>query len=152
MLAYIIPNEQGTYELEGLPAGDYVVCRMDIRNAPVLMEISLGKGEDRTIDFTPETVTPDRTLRGFLMIRLLTSDGIPLPCDFVLTGPGGVLTPNASQHARLHFVGAPGVYSLAVTYPGYKPLQRQVELQPVGPDGRAQGNFDVQFRLEEGTN
>ena len=144
----IIPNDEGVYEVDNAPAGDYIVCAKDIRKSPVLMEISLGEGEQRTIDFTPQTVSPDLTRRGFLMVRIVTPDGVPLPCDFVLNGPDGDLTPNSSQHARLHFTGTPGTYSLTVAYPGFKRLQRQVELVPTGADGRAQGNYDLHFYLQ----
>ncbi len=146
-LGYIIPKPDGTYRLDHLPPGDYAIREKDTRNAPVVFELSLSDNESRNLDLTLANISLSAEPLGFLVVRIFTPDGVPLPCDVKLTGASGPLPPHSSQYARQGFVGPPGTYELSVDYPGYQPLRRTVELKPVGPGGRAAEGSEVHFHL-----
>lgn len=146
--AYIIPQDDGSYRLENIPAGEYLIRDKDTRNAPALLEVSLRDGEQRTLDLTPENVQSWDRRPGFLEVHVYTSEGVPLPCDVVLEGPAGRLTPHSKQYGRVSFFETPGTYKLVVGYPGFETFQRSVELKPVNEEGRPEKGYSVQVRLE----
>jgi hypothetical protein len=148
-MRYLVLGDDGAYRLEGLPAGNYLIRDKDTRDAPVLLTVALQEGEQRTLDFTPENVSLDQPRLGFLEVFPYTSAGVPIPCQVQLNGPDGTLEPHSSQYGRVTFVGPPGAYTLSASHPGFAPSNREVDLQPIDKDGRAQGDFSVQVVLEE---
>jgi hypothetical protein len=58
-------------------------------------------------------------------------------CDVTLTGPGGSLIPHSSQFGQWTFVGVPGTYQMTVKYPGFRTVERDVELKRPVPGARS---------------
>jgi beta-lactamase regulating signal transducer with metallopeptidase domain/protocatechuate 3,4-dioxygenase beta subunit len=126
----------GKFEFAGLPAGDYFLTQQAIVNADALAVFTVADGETKSISVAGKLLGWRQLPRGFLQIRPYTVDGLPLPgCHVTLTGPKGEIDRNGSQNGQVTFISNPGVYQLAVTYPGFKSVARQVEMKST-QDGR----------------
>ena len=149
LLAVIVPNDEGTYAVENIPAGSFFLTDADTRNAAALIEVSLKTGEAKTLDLTTEVIKKKVQRLGYRIFQVFTSNGVPLPgCKFQLTGSGRLLSPHTKQYGTQSFVGDPGTYDLTVTYPGFRKLQRTVELILPGPDGRFPKHVEMTLQLQ----
>lgn len=152
LLAFIAANAEGTYKLEQLPAGRYMIRETDLRDTPVLLEFSLSEGEHKVLDLTPENITqppPAPPPRGFVAISVFTTDGMPLPCHLSVAGPQGDVTPHTSDDGRASFAAEPGEYTLHVRHPGFKPVERAVLLRDLKAEGITAAESEVRVILEE---
>lgn len=129
------PN--GEFEFSGLPAGEYFLTQQAIVKADPLAVFTVADGETKSISVAGKIVGKRQLPTGHLQVRPYTANGLPLPgCRITLTGSQGVVPQHSSQNAQVSFVSEPGIYQLAVTYPGFKPLSKRVEVMPTSQDGR----------------
>ena len=145
----IIPKDDGTYLLEHIPAGDYLISDKDVTDIEPLLTISLRDGEHKTLDITPENVSPQSKTTGMLALRIFTLDGVPMAgADVRFTDSEHPPTLRMSRGGRFVFVGRPGIYGASISFPGFKPVRRTLELKPVARDGIVVGNSEVHVLLQ----
>jgi hypothetical protein len=129
LFAYAECKADGGFEINELPAGEYVLEGQMFAKAQPLATLSLVAGEHKSISLA--TLTPP-ALRGLLRVRPFTSDGRPLPgCKVELSGTRGPVTPRPITWGQVSFVTEPGFYQLSVSYPGYVPVTKQVEVKAI---------------------
>jgi Carboxypeptidase regulatory-like domain len=141
----IKPN--GTFEVGGLPAGEYYITQQSVTNADALATFSLAEGEKKSIALADKLAVSRLHTRGFVQVRPYTVDGLPLPgCQVTLTGPKGEIPHQSSQSAQISFSSEPGPYRLSVAYPGFAPVTRQVEVKAT-EDGRWGQDHEINVTL-----
>ncbi|HEV3298638.1 MAG TPA: carboxypeptidase-like regulatory domain-containing protein [Planctomycetaceae bacterium] len=122
----IKPN--GSFEMAGLPAGEYFLTQQAVIDADAMATFSLAEGEMKTISLTEEAFK--QPSNGFLMVKAHTPEGLPLPgCQVTLTGAKGDVLNRTSQSDQVSFSTAPGPYRLAVSYPGFAPVTKQIDVK-----------------------
>ena len=136
LLGQIMPKEDGTYRLENIPAGEYLIRRFDTRDADVIAKETLVEGETKTLDLSAADVPSEAMQRrGACFVLVYTPDGRPLPgCRFEF--PGAARTPDLSsaQDGRVVYVDKAGQYEATIAYPGFKTLRETLALKPTsGP-------------------
>jgi hypothetical protein len=140
LLDQIVPEEDGSYRLENIPAGEYFIRRYPTRDADVILKVSLGDGENKELDITPENTSPESARpTGFRYVCVYTADGIALP-DCEVSFPQVEHSPElrSSLGGKLLFMGKNAArHEMAVAYPGFKPVHQTLELRPLdmGPTG-----------------
>jgi hypothetical protein len=145
----LMPREDKTFEVAGLPAGEYFLTDKDTRDAQPIVEFHLAEGEQKTLDLTPEVYSPAASTAGMLVVRVFTDEGVHMSgADVTLNGPGGNLRPHSSQSGRLVFTGPPGEYQLRATYPGFKSQQRKVTLKPLEPGSHPPRDVEAHILLQ----
>jgi hypothetical protein len=138
----------GTFPMGGLPAGEYLITQQSVMNANALATFSLAEGERKSIALS-ETL---RSPAGFLRVSFYTADGLPLPgCQVILTGAKGEIPRHSSQSGEVLFVTEPGPYRLSVSYPGFGPVSRQVEVKAT-QGGRWRREHELSVTLARVTN
>jgi beta-lactamase regulating signal transducer with metallopeptidase domain/protocatechuate 3,4-dioxygenase beta subunit len=143
----IIPKEDGTYQLDNIPAGDYAIKEKDTRDSDTMLTISLRDGEHKTLDITSDMVTVTTKPVGFAIVDVFTSEGVPIPgCEVQFDNVANAPELSSAQNGHMDFFGEPGEYPVNIVYAGFKPLRWMLELKPVGNDGQAIG--DVQQRVQ----
>ena len=149
LLGGIVPKEDGTYKLDNVPAGEYAIKELDTRDAETLLTVSVRDGENKTLNITPETVASRTPPTGFIDVRVFTPDGVPISGpDIRFEGSKPLPTLTSSQEARLVFVGSPGSYDAEISFPGFNPVHRTLELKPVGKGGVVVGSSQVHVQLQ----
>jgi hypothetical protein len=118
----------GSFEMDGLPAGEYFLTQQAVIDADAMATFSLAEGEKKTISLTEEAFK--QPSNGFLMVKAYTPEGLPLPgCQVTLTGAKGDVPNRTSQSDQVSFSTAPGPYRLAVSYPGFAPVTKQINVK-----------------------
>jgi hypothetical protein len=136
LLGLLDVKPNGKFDFAGLPAGEYFLTQQAIVNADALALFTVAAGETKSISVPGKMLGWRQLPKGLLEIRPYTGDGLPLPgCHVSLTGSKGEIPRHSSRFGHVAFVADPGPYQLAVTYPGFKPVARQVEVKPT-QDGR----------------
>ena len=123
----VLTDEQGRYEVRGIPAGKYTVTVLAPPRAPgQLHDLQFQPGERRKADIT---LRKARTLKG----RVLDDRGRPVAGARValrlprLQSDLGTLTTHSNPDGRFRLVaGAGDKYELRVRRNGIAPLHRQV--------------------------
>jgi beta-lactamase regulating signal transducer with metallopeptidase domain len=129
LFAYLEVKQDGTFEFEGLPDGDYFLTQQSIRNPDRVAQFSLRNGETKTIAISKGTLQM-RFPKGYLRVQAFTSEGVLMEgCDVALTGPKGAVPRHGSQRGMVSFTAEPGPYQLTVGFPGFEPVRQQVELK-----------------------
>jgi hypothetical protein len=132
----IRPKEDGSYRLENIPPGEYFLTRENLRDPEILLTFSLGDGENKSLDLTPENVATKRPPQAVATIRAFTPEGVPLPgCEISFEGSSEKLTLRRVQDGGFAVKGPAGNYPITIAYPGFQSLQRTIELKPAEPDG-----------------
>jgi len=130
--------------MDELPAGDYFLTQQSVINAVPMVTFSLGEGERKSISLSEAAVKSQRAGRGFLIVRPYSADGLPLPgCEVILTGAKGEVPRQTTQSAHVSFVTEPGPYRLSVSYPGFAPVTKQVEVK-----GTQNGRWGTDHQLD----
>ncbi len=130
LLGLLDVKPNGKFDFAGLPAGEYFLTQQAIVNADALALVTIAAGETKSISVPGKLLGWRQMPKGFLEIRPYTVDGLPLPgCHVTLTGPKGEIPRHSSQFGQVAFVADPGPYQLAVSYAGFKPVIRQVDVQ-----------------------
>jgi hypothetical protein len=146
--ASLMPRQGNTFEISGLPAGEYYLANFDTRNAPPALEFTLAAGERKTLNLADGSYVPATVKEGLLEARCYTAEGTPLPgCEIRLVGAGGTPAPRSEHEGRVLFVGPAGAYRMRVGFPGMESVERDVMPVPTAPDGRAIGEFWVDVRM-----
>ena len=117
----ITPREDGTYRVENVPAGDYSIRNNYERGAAPLITVSVQQGENKTLDITPQTVAAPTKPIGYVALRALTPDGVPIVgCNVRFDDgehPPALLD---YRDGRSVFTGTPGPYAADIGFPGFK--------------------------------
>jgi hypothetical protein len=149
LMTYLLPKEEGMFAGAHIPAGDYVLTKQDVRNFDVLAAFSVKDGETKTVEINSQNVLAAVQPRGFLQVRVLTPDGVPLPgCEIQVAGPQDKLTPTSAQSGVVTWQGKPGNYDLSVSYPGFEPLRQTVEVKSVNKDRSYGREHELRLRLK----
>jgi len=118
----------GSFEMDGLPVGKYFLTQQAVIEADAMATFSLADGERKTISLTEEAFK--QPSNGFLIVKAYTPEGLPLPgCQVTLTGAKGGVPNRTSQSDQVSFSTAPGPYRLAVSYPGFAPVTKQIDVK-----------------------
>jgi beta-lactamase regulating signal transducer with metallopeptidase domain len=145
----IIPKEDGTYQLDNIPAGDYAIKDKDTRDADTLLTISLRDGEHKTLDITSDTVIVTTKPVGFAIIDVFTSEGVPIPgCEVQFDNVAKAPELSSAQNGHMDFIGEPGVHPANIHYPGFRKFRLMLDLKPVGKDGQAIGDVQQGVQLQ----
>lgn len=136
LMSRVLPDEQGKFTVDHLPAGDYFLTEQDVRDSKKLLQFSLKKNEEKTLNLTPELIKKPSPKPGFRVIKVFTENGVPLPgCEIQLESATGTISRHSQQNERQHFVGTPGTYEMTATYPGFETRHQKVKLITSGADG-----------------
>ncbi len=127
----IRPAGDGSYKIENLAAGNYVIGRASVAlsRTSTLKEINLGSNEHKTLDIG---VGPDAALsyNGYLVVLVVTDDGLLLPGTRVwLEGQGRIVEPHFDTDDGKSFAADAGMYILGAEYPGYRPVHKSIEIK-----------------------
>ena len=137
-----------TVRFENLPAGKYYLADHDTRDPPRVLEFSVKAGETTDLSLTADSYKPEPLEMGMLVIRCYTENGVPLTGCKVKIGNKTEDIERSSVHRQSQtFIGDPGDYAMTVSFPGYKAVQRQVQLQQVKPGGQPVGDVAIDLRL-----
>ncbi|QDT43669.1 Regulatory protein BlaR1 [Gimesia alba] len=149
LMSRILPDEQGKFTVKHLPAGDYFLTEQDVRDSKKLLQFSLKKNEEKTLNLTPELIGKPSPKPGFRVIKVFTENGIPLPgCEVQLKSATGTISRHSQQEERQHFVGTPGTYEMTAKYPGFETLKQKVELIIPDADGSYPKDVTIIVRLK----
>lgn len=133
LLTNIYSFEKGEFTASHLPAGDYFLTRVDIRETKKLLQFTLQENEQKTVSLTSELFKKSESKLGFRTIDVFTQAGVPLPgCQIQLESGSGRISRHIQQNERQSFAGDPGTYDLTVSYPGFQTLHGIVKL--ISPD------------------
>ena len=139
----------GSFEMDGLPAGEYFLTQQAVIEADTMATFSLAEGEKKTISLTEEAFK--QRSNGFLMVKAYTPEGLPLPgCQVTLTGAKGDVPNRTSQSEQVSFSTAPGRYRLAVSYPGFALVTKPVDVKATR-NGRWGTDHQVDLTLVRST-
>jgi hypothetical protein len=151
LLGMIVPKEDGSYLLENIPAGEYVIKDKDARDADALLKVSLRDQEKKTLDITAENTATQTKPRGFIEVYVVDANGITITGpQFEFDRADAPPTLSSSQDGRMLFVAAPGVLQATITYPGYKSQRKAFEFARVNKDGKVAGTYQYRISLERG--
>jgi hypothetical protein len=126
--ADLSPSTDGTYKIEQLPAGEYLIGSEFIGSTDPLVEFSLSGGESKTIDInTSDWYAMEK---ASLLVQVIGDNGVPLPgAEVWLEGSVGEIGPLEETHEGHLFVTEPGEYTLRAFYPGYNEATKRVRLK-----------------------
>ncbi|MDB4766103.1 carboxypeptidase regulatory-like domain-containing protein [bacterium] len=148
--AKLFSRKGNKLRFENLPAGSYYLADKDIRSAPPVIEFSVESGGTKMLDLTSKSYVAKPMNMGMLSLRCFTKQGVPLTgCEVEFDNQGTGLRRNSDQGEQQTFIGAPGDYTMSVTFPGYQTIQRQVTVKKISLEGRAIGDFQVDVRMAE---
>lgn len=145
LVRQVMIQEDGTYQVDRVPRGEFQVLAGSTRDARVLHEFKIRDGEQRELDVN---LTDTLGEVGFLDVGVYTADGIPLPCQVQLEREGETIPARTRQRGRVSFMNARGKYTLVAQHSGFETLRKEVELQPVGADGRPADGYRLDVRLQ----
>ncbi|HBL42444.1 MAG TPA: hypothetical protein DDZ90_03515, partial [Planctomycetaceae bacterium] len=149
LLTKIYSFEKGDYVARHLPAGDYYLTRVDIRESKKLLQFTLKQNEQKTVTLTSKLFKKSESDLGFRTINVFTQAGVPLPgCQIQLKSSSGTISRHIQQFERQSFVGDPGTYDLTVSYPGFQTLHGKVKLIPPDKSWIYPDNLTVNLRLK----
>lgn len=149
LLTNIDSFEKGEFVASHLPAGDYFLTRIDIREAKKLLQFTLHKNEQKTVSLTSELFKKSESKLGFRTIDVFTQAGVPLPgCHIQLKSGSGTISRHIQQNERQSFVGDPGTFDLTVSYPGFQTLHGKVKLIPPDKSWTYPDKLTINLRLK----
>lgn len=149
LLTNIYSFEEGEFVARHLPAGDYFLTRVDIRETKKLLQFTLKENEQKTVNLTSELFKKSESNLGFRTINVFTQEGVPLPgCQIQLESGSGTISRHIQQNERQSFAGDPGTYDLTVSYPGFQTLHGKVKLTTPGKSWTYQDDLTINLRLK----
>ena len=118
VIAYVIPDEEGTFKIENLPPGQYSIGSNLMYEKGTLATFELLKGQTKTVDLDISNLF-DQPLAS-LHTLVITDNGIPLPgADVWLEGQVGTIEPITRSSQGQFFLTEPGDYILHAVYAGF---------------------------------
>ncbi len=128
LIARIIDNN-GTYQVANLPAGDYYIGNAFLTDTAPLAEFSLGEEEALTLDLNVSAWMT--TGQGLLSVEVLGQDGLPLPATTAwLDGANGEIEPLFRTPSEILFLAPVGEYRLTLSHHGFKEQSQAVTIKP----------------------
>jgi len=127
----IQPAADGSYEIGNLPAGDYIIGRASVAlsRQSKIKEVSLKSGENKKLDIEVDTI--GRQYGGYLVVVVVTEEGLPLAGTKVLLEEvGNVIEPHFDSDKSKSFAGDAGEYILIAEHPGYRKVQQRINIKP----------------------
>lgn len=119
VMAYIIPDEDGTFKIENLPPGQYSIGGNLMYDKSTLATFDLIEGQTKTVDLDISNLF-DQPIAS-LHTMVISDNGIPLSgADVWLEGATGEIDPIAISSNGQFFLAEPGDYILHAAYAGYK--------------------------------
>ncbi|MFH1372095.1 MAG: carboxypeptidase-like regulatory domain-containing protein, partial [Planctomycetota bacterium] len=127
-VGYIKPDENGSYKLDNLPAGQYMLGGNMLIDSAALLEFELAEDEQKILDIDiPET--PSYQM-GSLQVLVLDENGVPLTgAKAWLQSSSGTIEPISNIGGGFYFFTEPGTYTLQAGFPGYKTAEQQVTVE-----------------------
>jgi len=128
VVGYIHKGEDGTFRLDGLPAGEYSVGGNMMIESGAILELELADGQHKDIEIDTSNYSPQEI--ATLSCIVLDENGVPitnaktrLEDDF-----GEVIEPMTITSRGQYFITKPGKYMLYASCSGFKNVTREVEL------------------------
>jgi len=120
----VMPDANGAFEIEHLPAGDYHLASLP--PSEVLVRVHLAAGGHEAVRIEAKPIDE----HGYLRVLIVTDEGLPLATpDVWLERDGHVVESVFNNDDATSFAAAPGTYTLCVHYPGFRSVHRSVELK-----------------------
>ena len=127
--AHLRPAADGSFKVEHLPPGNYMVTSTGSTRS--IVRAAVGAGQHRVVT-VPTNVGNSRCAEeGHLVILLVTEDGLPLPGAEVRISYRAGVSPMMlmdDRGARKSFMVPPGRYQLRANHSGFRSLQLDVEV------------------------
>ncbi|MFC1677994.1 sigma-70 family RNA polymerase sigma factor [Planctomycetota bacterium] len=126
----IQPAADGSYEIGNLPAGDYIIGRASVAlsRQSKIKEVRLKSGENKKFDIEVDSI--GRKYGGYLVVVIVTEEGLPLAGAKVWLEKGGdIIEPHFDSDKSTSFAGDAGEYILYAEYPGYRNIQQKVRFK-----------------------
>ena len=126
--AHITRDTDGTYTVENLPSGEYVIGNYFMADSAPLITFELANDESKAINL--DTSGWASVEKGSLKAMVVNENGIPITgAEIWLQGASGEIEPLTYVGGIAYFVAAPGRYTMIASWPGYNTAQRNVTLQ-----------------------
>jgi len=126
----IQPTADGSYKISNLPAGDYIIGRASVAlsRQSKIEEVSLKSGENKSFDIEVDSI--GRKYGGYLVVLIVTEEGLPLAGAKAWLEKGGkIIEPHFDSEKSKSFAGDTGEYTLYAEFPGYKNVQQKVRIK-----------------------
>jgi hypothetical protein len=128
VIAYIIPDEEGTFKIDNLPPGQYSIGGNLMYDKGTLAKFELLKGQTKTVDLDISNLF-DQPIAS-LHILIISNNGIPLSgAEVWLEGNTGEIDPVIVSSDGQYFLTEPGDYTLHAVYAGYKEAITNIYLE-----------------------
>jgi hypothetical protein len=129
IVASLIPDKQGGFKLDNLPAGHYYVGGNMLIDSAALLEFELAEGEQKVLDINiPDN--PFKKQTGTLQVIVLDENGALIPgAEVRLLSGESVIEPMIDSSQGIYFMAEQGAYTLKVNFPGYKAVTQQVSIE-----------------------
>jgi len=128
VIAYVIPDEEGTFKIENLPAGQYSIGGNLMYSKSILATFELIEGQTKTVDLDISNLF-DQAIAS-LHTLVISDNGIPLSgADVWLEGNTGEINPAIVSSQGIYFLTEPGDYILHAVYAGYKEAITNIYLE-----------------------
>ena len=124
------PKADGSYKISNLPAGDYIIGRASVAlsRQSKIEEVSLKSGENKNFDIEVDSI--GRKYGGYLVVLIVTEEGLPLAGAKAWLEKGGkIIDPHFDSDKSKSFAGDTGEYTLYTECPGYKNIQQKVRIK-----------------------
>jgi len=148
VIAYVIPDEDGTFKIENLPPGQYSIGGNLMDSRYTLATFELLKGQTKTVDLDISNWL-DQPVAS-LHTQIISNNGIPLSgAEVWLEGATGEIDPIAISSDGQFFLAEPGDYILHAVYAGYKEAITNIYLEAKDTTTARRQDSTVFVRLEK---
>ncbi len=148
VIAYVIPDEDGTYKIENLPPGQYSIGGNLMYDKSTLATFELLKGQTKTVDLDISNWL-DQPVAS-LHTQIISNNGIPLSgAEVWLEGATGEIDPVAISSDGQFFLAEPGDYTLHAVYAGYTEAITNIYLEAKDTTTARRQDSTVFVRLEK---
>ncbi|MGB7582008.1 MAG: carboxypeptidase regulatory-like domain-containing protein [Sedimentisphaerales bacterium] len=127
VVSYIRPENNGDYQLDNLPAGQYLLGGNMLIKEGALLEFELKEGEQKTFDIDiPETLPHQM---GGLQVIVIDENGALLTGAKAWLQNGASIVEPVADIGGFYFVTEPQKYELHAKFTGYKESKQQVKIE-----------------------
>ncbi len=144
----IDPDDTGTYRIDDLPAGDYLVGNDLVGRTVPLLAFNIAEGDDKIADLDMSGWSAMG--RAPLHTQVVSDAGIPVSGAQVwLEGGGAEADPVRNNSEGQFFVTEPGEYVIHADYPGLGRASRTVVLLADDISARRRAETTIILRLTQ---